>query len=224
MIEINLLPEERRKKQEHFHATDLLSLKKLQNIPVKTLILLTVGIFMAIQMVLSMAMFFSKLGYASVNKKYAVISPKKKIADELKSQADIMKRKVAAIDELMVNRFGWSRKLNDLSDCMIPGIWLTQLEYDEKMGERTTQSSGKEKVLEKTVLRYLIISGYALNSGGEGTAVVGKFIKTLKSNSSFYSDFKEIELGSIKGEKLDDQDVMNFKITCLFPDTVKARN
>ena len=38
----------------------------------------------------------------------------------------------------------------------------------------------------------------------------------MKSNPSFFSDFTEIKLESIRTEKIFDQEVMNFKITCLF--------
>jgi hypothetical protein len=70
--------------------------------------------------------------------------------------------------------------------------------------------------MEKSLLRYLIISGYASRLGEEDTALIGKFMKALKENPSFYSDFSDIELGTIKRDKIEDQEVMGFKITCLF--------
>ena len=136
-----------------------------------------------------------------------------------------MSKKVAAIDELMVKRSSWARKLNDLSDSITPGIWLTQLEYDEKLVERpkAPPSGVKPKDnqdakprLEKVLERYLIISGAASNSGEEGTALIGRLIKNMKENQLFYSDFSDIELGSIKREQASGQEIMTFKITCLF--------
>jgi hypothetical protein len=126
----------------------------------------------------------------------------------------------------MVKRFSWAKKLNDLSDSMTPGIWLTELSYDEKLGEvqRPALPSPLKKkganenapTTEKVVLRYLTISGMASSMGEEGTALIGRFIKNLKANNEFYSDFSEIELGTITREKVDDQEVMKFNITCLF--------
>jgi hypothetical protein len=52
--------------------------------------------------------------------------------------------------------------------------------------------------------------------GEEGTALIGRFIDKLKNNLSFYSDFSDIELGSIKREQSSGQEIMTFKITCLF--------
>ena len=69
------------------------------------------------------------------------------------------------------------------------------------------------------VSKYLIISGFASTVGEEGTALIGKFIKGLKDNSSFYSDFSYIELGAIKRDRIEDQEVMSFRLTCLFKET-----
>ena len=52
--------------------------------------------------------------------------------------------------------------------------------------------------------------------GEEGTALIGRFIEKLKENASFYSDFSDIELGSIKREQTGNQEMMTFKMTCLF--------
>jgi hypothetical protein len=128
----------------------------------------------------------------------------------------------------MVKRFGWAKKLNDLSDSMTSGLWLSSLEYDEKTGEKPaaggarapTNDKGKMAspggVTERTTNRYLILSGYASSMGEQGTSLIGKFIKSLKDNAGFYSDFGDIELGSIKAEKIQDQEVMSFKLTCMF--------
>ena len=52
--------------------------------------------------------------------------------------------------------------------------------------------------------------------GEQGTALVGKFIQGMKDDQSFFSDFSDIKLESIKSEKVLDQEVMAFQITCQF--------
>jgi hypothetical protein len=133
-----------------------------------------------------------------------------------------MSKKVSAIDELMVKRFSWTKKLNDLSDSVTPGIWLTQLDYDERLVERAKTAANTSKgqegkvATEKILERYLVISGAASSMGEEGTALIGRFIKNLKENGSFYADFSDIEFGNIKREQMSGQEIMTFKITCLF--------
>ena len=69
---------------------------------------------------------------------------------------------------------------------------------------------------QKVNVRYLNISGYASSMGEQGTALVGKFINGMKESPAFFSDFSDIKLESIKSEKVLDQEVMSFQITCQF--------
>lgn len=228
MIEINLLPEELRKKEPKFKRIDLSGFD-LKNIPVFKIVIISLSTLAVFHILLFTTGVFSKARLKSLTKKYNDILPKKKEADALKAQSIAINSKVRTIDELMVKRFSWAKELNALSDSMTPGIWLSEFNYDEKIGEKPASpravinSKGKREVsrpaIEKVLLRYLIISGYASSMGEEGTALIGKFIKSLKDNSNFYSHFSDIELGSIKSERIENQEVMSFKITCLFKDS-----
>lgn len=231
MIEINLLPEELKKKQERFKKIDISKID-IQNIPVLNLAAAIFGVLITIQVILFFIGIYSGSLLNSLEAKYNSILPEKKEADLLKAQGGTINRKIGVIDELMVKRFSWAKKLNDLSDIITPGIWLTVLSYNEKLSEKTVaaidakalkgkaQEVPSKPVTEKVLLNYLVISGFASSMGGEeGTAMIGKFIKSLKEDPSFYSDFSDIELGVIKTERLEDQEVMSFKITCLFKET-----
>lgn len=234
MIEINLLPEEMRKKArklKHAEAPALgLSSFDIKKLPYMNIAAVSVGALVALHIVLFSVGAYAKSRCASIARAYDKVSGQKKEYDQLKSQVDLINRKVRAIDDLMVKRFSWARKLNALSDSVTPGIWLSDLHYSEKDGERAVPkpsnkiaSSALQKkqvpakaLPERVRMKYLVISGYASSMGEEGTALVGRFIKSLKDNPQFYSDFSDIELGSIKSERLQDHEVMSFRITCLF--------
>lgn len=229
MIEINLLPDGRKKKETHFKKIDLSKLS-LNSVPVLSLAAGVFAVLITLQVILFFIGIYGKGVLTSLDKQYKEELPKSKEAAALKAQVDAVNKKIKAIDELMVKRFGWAKKLNDLSDSVTAGIWLTELSYNEKLTERPVPSgasapkakaaAGPSKpAVEKVVLKYLIISGFASTIGEEGTALIGKFIKGLKDNDSFYSDFSDIELGAIKRDRLEDQEVMSFKLTCLFKET-----
>lgn len=206
MIEINLLPQELRKKPPLFSGLDFKGID-IKNIPI---LKIAAGIGAGL-VLLQFAVFLfegiSSLQLASITKKYNAILPEKKEADALKTKvADINKRS-GAIDELMVKRFSWARKINLLSDCMTPGIWLSELYYDER------PVSGPAR---KAMSGALVISGYASGAGEQGTVLIGKFIKSLQDNKDFYSDVAGIDLVSTKSDKVDKQDVMSFRISCQF--------
>jgi len=233
MIEINLLPEEYRKKEPRFKSIDFGGFSIAGMLP-KNMSLTKIGIISVIALVLFHLMLLaigmnSKASYDSLSKKYNALIPQKKEADLLKYDLVLINKKVNAIDGLMVKRFSWVRKLNSLNDSMTPGVWLSDLSYDEKEGDRIVmvgdkpqngkaRKNGSRAVAEKVLMRYMTLSGYASSMGEQGTALIGKFIKSLKDNSQFFSDFSEIKLDSIKSEKFMDQEVMNFKIACQFKD------
>jgi hypothetical protein len=226
MIEINLLPEEFKKKRS---APKIgASMISLPSLSIINIALIAIGALLAIQLVLFIAGIISGTAYNSMNRKYTDILPRKNETQQLKTRVNTANKKVAAIDELMVKRFSWEKKLNALSDSMIPGIWLTELQYDEKIADSAKPANndpaGKrvgegKRASENILSRYLILSGAASGMGEEGTALIGRFIKSLKDEPAFYSDFSDIELGTIKREKMDDQEIMTFKITCF----LKAR-
>ena len=229
MIEINLLPQEMRKKEPRFKPIEFGEID-MKNLPVKNIGIAAIALLLSLHIILFVVGSYSKARSTEMTKKYNAILPERNRSQALKSQIDLVNRKVTAIDELMVKRFGWAEKLASLSDSVTPGIWLSDLTYDEKVGESTKKvitkqaaPGGKNQTLkqstEKVNLRYLVISGYASSMGEQGTASIGKFIKSLKDNPGFYSDFSSIELGSIKSEKMQDQEVMSFKLTCMFKQT-----
>lgn len=205
MIEINLLPHELRKKPSLFSGIDFKGID-IKSIPT---LKIAAGIgagLVLIQLAVFLIGIISRVELASITKKYDAILPEKKEADILKAKvADINKRS-GAIDELMVKRFSWARKINLLSDCMTPGIWLSELYYDERPvpGKKTAMPGA------------LVISGYASGVGEQGAALIGKFIKSLQDNKDFYSDVASVDLVSTKSDKVDKQDVMSFRINCLF--------
>jgi hypothetical protein len=221
MIEINLLPEEIRKKKRSAPKIDASAID-ISSVPVINIVVITAGALLAIQLVLFVIGVISGMAFGSMNRKYNDILPKKNETQQLRSSLDAANKKVAAIDELMVKRFSWEKKLNALSDSMIPGIWLTELEYDERLASVPKSAKADPakkksvKAAESTLYKCLVLSGAASGMGEEGTALVGRFIKSLKDNPDFYSDFNDIELGTIKREKMDGQEIMTFKITCFF--------
>lgn len=232
MIEIDLLREEHLKRQKKESPLAKIDLSKLD---LKEIPLVKVGVgFLSALVILHLTLFL--LGSFSISrtrallKNYNSILPQKEEADLLKEKSESIDKKIKAINGLMTRRFEWARELKNLSDSMMPGIWLSELNYEESTGERplavvAKAVAGKGKVqakpqMEKTVMRYLVISGYATSKGEEGTALVGKFIQSLKNNAGFYADMKDIELKSIKSDLVAGQEVMNFKISCMF----KARD
>jgi len=210
MIEINLLPEEMRKKERAFKKIEVdLSGIDLAKLPVGRIAVWAAVFFVCLHLGLFLIGYAGKAWSSSLAKEYEEILPEKGKADQLKAESDLIAKKVKTVNELMSKRFSWARKLNSLSDAVTPGVWLSDLAYNER-GSNEAQGNARAAV------RSLTISGCVSKMSEEGTALVGRFIQNLKDNREFYSDFSAIELGSIKSDKWDDQEIMRFTITCFF--------
>ena len=224
MIKINLLPEGLKREESPFTKIGLSF--KGREAAFKNFVIALILVLVAVHVALFFIGTRSSATSKSLTQKYNSLLPGTIECAALKAETDITNKKAQSIDYLMANRFSWAMKLNSLSDSMTPGIWLTSLSYEEKPGEVSVQvkipsfAGGKKEEMKTETkninLRYLNISGYASSMGEQGTVLIGKFIKSMKENESFFGDFSEIKLESIKAEKFLDQEVMSFKITCLF--------
>lgn len=206
MIEINLLPDELAKKNPRFLGVNFRA-PGIKNLPMLGIAITTIIILAAMQLALFFVKSVLKSELASVTAKSSAISPQKREAEELKVKvADINKRS-GAIDELVARRFSWARKIGALSDCVTPGIWFSELYYDER------PIAG---IVKPAMPGALVISGYASGVGDRGMTLIGKLIKSLQDNKDFYSDITNVGLVSTKSDKAGNQDVISFRITCTF--------
>ena len=197
MIELNLLPDEAKKKRTKI---------ELPEIPLIPITVVVVGLLAAVQLlVIGLAFFINnQLGFQ--DKIWRAMAPKKAEFDEIKQSILSTNKKIQAIDSLIEKRFSWSRLLNELSNSLTSNIWLAELSYVEESGGAS--GGGKAGVLR--------LKGSALVKGEDATRDIALFIKALKSNNSFFENFKDVELVSMDQGAHAGQDLMNFTIICTF--------
>jgi len=195
MIDINLLPERLKKKKKK-------SLVNIPQIPRETLMGLIVGvvvILILLHLLLVGILIMQKIRLTGLNRNWKQIASAKK-------DVDIIKEEIATIEKNMLffnratnqgKRVIWAQKLNQLSDFVPPGVWLTKVSYlNDKF----------------------IIEGSAISKRGEEMMMVGKFTTVLKNDTSFVKNFKNIELTSIKRKMIKVVEVADFVITCSLRD------
>jgi Tfp pilus assembly protein PilN len=190
MIEINLLPERLQK-------------KKKARFQQKILLVSGIGLLsplIIIHILLGLIIIAKKVQIDNLDRNYQAVSPIKKEADSIKAEFSKYRAKVETITQLMDSRLLWAKKLNQLSDAMSPGVWLTELSLNRP--------------------KSLTLKGTTTSKKGEEMALVGKFMDSLKKNQLFFSDFKDIELESAQGRKIKDIEVMDFVISCFFKERI----
>lgn len=188
MIEINLLPEELRKQKKLDLKLDLEMVDKIK--------FLAGGVFAGILILLILLLVIGsavrKKQIVNLMMKEQAIAPKKAQAEEANKDILFLMAKMAELDEITKRKFLWSKKLNELSDLVLPGIWLTRI-YTDPEGR-------------------FMIEGSVISKKEEAMATVGKFMKDIRESQAFFRDFSNIKLESVQRKGTSDRDVVDFKI------------
>ena len=193
MIEINLLPEELRKKKSDPRFKLNLQAEKLKFWIAGG----AAGILIFIIIVLLLGSFIRE---AQINKFLAReknFSSRLSHLDSVNNEISVLKVKMGALDTLTKRKFIWAEKINQLSDLVLPGIWFTRVYTDPSENK-------------------LMIEGGVISKSEEAMASVGKFMKNLKDDAQFFKDFKNIKLESVQRKAKDERDIVDFKIALYF--------
>ncbi|HOX54204.1 MAG: PilN domain-containing protein [Candidatus Omnitrophica bacterium] len=189
MIEINLLPPELRRKEPTFKVP----------IPKETLFLFggaVISVLIIIHLLLVGALAAKKAKFWGLNMEWQKIVPEKNKIDGLKNEQKEITEKIKSIEKLTKKgRISWAKKLNIMSDVLPQGVWIRLINF-----------TGKE----------LTIEGSSVSLRGEEVILVNKFASALKNNTDFYSDFKDLEVGTIKRRQIKTVEVADFTLVANF--------
>jgi len=156
----------------------------------------------------------------SISNRLNTLMPQQQIATALKKEVDILSGKVAVINSLTSGSLVWAKKLQDLNNSVLDGVWLNSLSLSTETSNANQAFIGVNPGAVGQVpadKETLILKGAAVSTGSEeATAIVGRFIDSLKTNEGFFKDFEDIKLSSVQRETLGSTEIMNFTIVCYF--------
>ncbi|MBU3933380.1 MAG: hypothetical protein KKH11_01775, partial [Candidatus Omnitrophica bacterium] len=138
MIEIDLLPQEFRTKKKAY----------LTQIPKKEIILAVLGCLVLFHLFLISLTAMSAKRLKGLKGTWQELAPKRERLDGLKKQLSEINARIPLFEQVIKNRILWSKKLNQLSELMVSGIWLNELSVETKKAQAKGQP-----------LKYLIIQG-----------------------------------------------------------------
>ena len=216
MLEINLLPEELRRKKSQFVMPQI-------NVSSLPIFIGAVALLISFHVILLVILNINKGVYTKMSKEWEQSEPLKKSIELVKRANIVTTGNVGAIEDLMAKKVSWFKKLNELSDLITPGVWYTRLSIDEKTiileekaqpGRKKLRGKGTGIQAGRKQIYYLVIEGEVSATYGEELAIIGKYIDGLKRDKAFFKDFSNIELDSTKLHTILDNDVMHFSINC----------
>jgi Tfp pilus assembly protein PilN len=201
MIEINLLPEEKRVKMRKAAAAVpdkpvvpvSESLKKLVFI-----VPLIVGVLVVVHVYLLISYFATGATLGSLNRKMQSFQPQLQNLAGFKVKFESLSQDGKILQELASNSVVWSKILNRLSLDLPSGIWLTDLSANS--GQLTMKCS-------------------VVSVAGDPVELINQFITRLKEDTDFYGIFSNFDLGSVQKRMVGSFEVTDFAVTM----EVKAR-
>lgn len=182
MIEINLLPDEFKVKEEKLVV---LQLRQVFLFAVPALF----GLLIVLHLYLGGLLLFRSLQYKLLYKKWTQVSLERKRVNEWKRQYNISSKQTEQMDRLLAQRITVSDKMQILSQALPYGIWFNHLNL--KHNEFRLRGSVVSK--RKDQLHLLNI-----------------FLKRLKEDKTFFKDFTRLELGHMSMRMLGGFSVMDF--------------
>ena len=193
MIQINLLPEELRKKKSEPVFNLNMEAEKLRFLAIGG----AAGILILIVIALSLGSFIRKAQINDLLAREKVFSDRLSKIDSINKEITVLKAKMVVLDQITKRKFIWAEKINQLSDLVLPGIWFTRVYTDSSENKLT-------------------IEGSVISKSEEAMASVGKFMKNLKDDAQFFKDFKNIRLESVQRKEKDEMGIVDFKIVLYF--------
>ncbi len=239
MIEINLLPEELRKKE---------TVKISLPIPDKKTLMLGASVLVGLQVLLIAFTMFQKMELVMVKREVAKLHETGKELAQQKNDIAVMKERMKQIRSLTQRKYAWSALLNAFTHSMTKGVWLTSISVTDmsaakkasvaaKKGKEPAKKAAKtadakadkkkapaKKDVKKDAesaaetapaasTKSLKLEGSVVAPGQE-TAYIGRFIKSLKENSMMNSVFTDVELSGMNQKKIKEYDVYDFTLLC----------
>ena len=207
MIEINLLPKQLQKKSAAMPAISLAGL------PGKPIALGAAGLLAAVHVVVLLVLLWTQADAAHLASKWKQNAGRKQAVDDIKAEVNKLQEWVSTFDTITKERFLWSRKLRQLGEAMIDGVWLSELYVERKAAPVAAPvGRGKGAPVGAEQLQ-LVLKGSAAMPDAEGAVIVGRFMENLKANGPFFQDFKEIVSGDLQTRKVRDVEIMDFTVS-----------
>lgn len=184
MIEINLLPQELRKRQALQFA---LPQKYLNNA-----LLLVIALIALLHILLQALIIANNLMFTYAERRLANIQPQKRLVDEMKSEVQKYKTLEDLFLQLGTQRIRSAPVLNFISDNLPQGVWLTEFSLSKEGWE---------------------FRGACVSVTAGEMAQIGKLLNALKQDAHINKVFPELELAQVARKKLGATEVVEFIIS-----------
>ncbi len=183
MIRINLLPQQLRRKE---------GAKVSKKTPLLPIVFIIVLIILALHVVFALISFDKKMQLASLDQRWDKIQAQSKEVDALKSNLEIKREKLKAMQSILKRDLYLTDFLNKINQAIPSRLWLNRLSFSE---------------------RGLVIEGSVFSFGSEELSLVNNFFNELKNGGFFKQNFDNFNLDSVQRRNIKKYEILDFLLT-----------
>lgn len=183
MINIDLLPQENRKKKAGFELPD--------NSVLLICVALITGVI-CLDLLLWATLALKNLWFRRNSAVFDKLKNDAQTSQELKLKIDNFKENKEAVEKITSARLVWAGKLEKTGQYLSSGMWLTEMVFKDNK---------------------LSMKGDVISLRGEEVAPIKEFVNKLRSDPVFSGGFLRIELDSVVRKKIVSWEVMDFSIS-----------
>lgn len=166
-----------------------------------------------------------------VERELEELQPVLAAVDTLQELKTTLLTKIEIVDKLMVGRFLWAKKLNQLSDLLFSApefrdhIFLTRLKRDlerktiVEMVPAKGKGSGGQLTAKRTTVAVpvLRLEGAVFTPGSErAIELVGELQRAIEQDSAFFAEFEDVDFREAQSEDVFGRTVWGFELYCEF--------
>lgn len=222
MILVNLLPADLRRKE----APKI----NMPELPVKKTLLIAGALVLSAQILMSLASLFYSVRIGMVRRESSSLDSELIDVRKIKSRMTAAGMRLKEIKGLTDRDFYWASLLNELSATVSRGIWLRSLAIEKsappapakpvKRSEDATKAGSVKRAAASAPadsVSVLVLEGSCTGGAGQETALIGKYLQSLRDNAFFSGLFgKQIDLSNIVQRKVGDLEVYDFMVRLRF--------
>jgi Tfp pilus assembly protein PilN len=183
MVHINLLPTAYRKPQA----------SSAQQFIRSPLAFLVAGCLAGVSVLLVVVAQMRQATLVNLEVQIRELEPKRKSIDDLRKTVEMLREQKGLLETVVKSRSQWARRLNQLSNVTPDGVWFTDLLIDGEKG--------------------LVLQGSAVGQGGAEMVQIGRLAQDLKSDATFSSAVRDIQIQSIESVQEQETEVVKFTLT-----------
>ena len=183
MIEINLLPEERKIKKVKKSADLTVAMKFLPY---------AVGGVLLINVLLLSLAGIKNIQLSVLNGKWKKLQPQRETVQQFTQGFQTATKDAQVFQKINQQNLSWQKKLNALSLYLPSGVWYNELSVTDNS---------------------FMLKGSAISVEKQEMTLIGALIDALKKDQDFYRDFASLELNSVSKRYIGAYEIVDFVLT-----------